>query len=141
MRKIVKPHKYKRIRKPEIILLILPFHDPLYISTPSEALVVVSLPSPLEIVATEISLYDNEGAVRKLGVVGRTTKKRRAVASLGTRMRVVVIFEISSPGELARTMCWEFPGPWVVSYDSRECKRPAKHFSPHPRDNTCVSER
>ena len=34
----------------------------------------VSLPSSLEMVATDISRCDNESAVRKLGVVGGTTK-------------------------------------------------------------------
>ena len=39
-----------------------------------EALVEVPLPLFLELVATDISLYDNEGAIGKLGVVGGTTK-------------------------------------------------------------------
>jgi len=36
--------------------------------------VAVSLSFSLEIVATDISLYDNEGAVEKLGVAGGRTK-------------------------------------------------------------------
>ena len=43
----------------------------------SEALVAVSLPFSLEIVATDISLYDNEGAVEKLGMAGGKTKDAR----------------------------------------------------------------
>ena len=34
----------------------------------------VSLPLPVEIVATEISLYDNEGAAETLGVAGGRVK-------------------------------------------------------------------
>ena len=40
----------------------------------SEALVEVSLPLSPKIVATDTSLYDNEGAVEMLGVAGGRTK-------------------------------------------------------------------
>jgi len=51
------------------------------------------LPLPVEIVGTDRSLGDNEGAVRELGVVGGL-QKTRAVVSLETRMRVVASIEV-----------------------------------------------
>jgi len=56
------------------------------------------LPLPLEIVGTDRSQGDNEGAVRELGVVGGW-QKTRAVPSLETRMQVVASIEVLT--------CWE----------------------------------
>ena len=53
---------------PPKILSIQPFYPSSCKSPLSEALVDVSLPLSPEIVATDISLYDNKGVVEKLGV-------------------------------------------------------------------------
>ena len=61
----------------------------------------LSLPLSLEIVGTDRSRHDNEGAVRESGVVGGE-QKTRAVGSLKTRMRVVASIEVLSSGGLMR---------------------------------------
>jgi len=55
----------------------------------------VPLPLSLEIVGTDRSLDDNEGAVGVRAVGGK--EKTRAVASLETRMRVVASIEVLNP--------------------------------------------
>ena len=57
----------------------------------------LSLPLSLEIVGTDRSRDDNEGAVSESGVVGGE-HKTRAVASLKTRMRVVTSNEVLGSG-------------------------------------------
>jgi len=89
------------------------------------------LPWSLGVVAIDISLCDNEGSeeVRGGGAGQQRTRAGDKKASC------------SELRDLQPQGGWEFPGMWVVSYDSRECKRPAPPFFPHPRDNACAFER
>jgi len=50
--------------------MINPINKPASMCPLSEAVAEMSLPLSLEIVGTDRSLVDNEGAVRELGVVG-----------------------------------------------------------------------
>ena len=71
----------------------------------------MSLPLSLEIVGTDRSLGDNEGAVQESGVVGGQ-QKTRALASLETRMRVVASIEALNDWELM--VVYVLVAPWSV---------------------------
>ena len=62
----------------------------------------MSPPLSLEIVATNISLDDNVGAMMEVGGKKQGT---RAVASLEMRMRVIASFEVSNPREFEGFVC------------------------------------
>jgi len=66
----------------------------------------VSLPLSPEIVGTDRSPGDNEGAVGESGAVGGE-QRRRAVASLETRTRGVVSIEVLKPLGVAGSI---YPG-------------------------------
>jgi len=66
----MKARRLQRSKKTKTILMIYSINQPCSIFPLAEAVGEMSLPLSLEIVGTDRSLGDNEGAVRELGVVG-----------------------------------------------------------------------
>ena len=94
-----KSDEYKDMRKPKLSKKTYSINQPSSMCPLSEAVGKVPLPLWLEIVGTNWSLDDNEGAMWELGVVGGW-QKTRAVASLKTIMRVVASIELLHSWEL-----------------------------------------
>jgi len=90
----------------------IPFYKSTYLSILYQSTVGgvggMSLPLSLEIVGTNISLCDNEGAILQVGAGGWENKGRelkQAEASLEMRMRVAASFEASNSREYGGPIC------------------------------------
>ena len=63
-------HEYREIRNQKTLQAVHSIDQSFSMSPLAEALGEMSLPLPLEVVATDKSLVGNEGAVRNIGAVG-----------------------------------------------------------------------
>ena len=93
----------------------------------------MALPMPLEIVATDRSLEDNEGAFWELGVVGREAKNTSCSELGDENVSYSERGGLQLQGVQGCYICWWLPSSWVVSHGFRARKEPAKSFSDHLR--------